>query len=61
MLLRRLGQALAQTSRQVNTLERRLAPGLEGQMGDVRRALEEREREERLRLRHLLGRRERAG
>jgi hypothetical protein len=27
----------------------------------VRRALEEREREERLRLRHLLGRRERAG
>jgi hypothetical protein len=30
-------------------------------MGDVRRALEEREREERLRLRHLLGRRERAG
>jgi V/A-type H+-transporting ATPase subunit D len=57
MLLRRLGQALAQTSRQVNTLEQRLAPGLEGQMNDVRRALEEREREERLRLRHLLRRR----
>lgn len=54
MLLRRLGQALAQTSRQVNTLEQRLAPGLEGQMNGVRAALEEREREERLRLRHLL-------
>jgi V/A-type H+-transporting ATPase subunit D len=57
MLLRRLGQALAQTSRQVNTLEQRLAPSLEGQMGRVRAMLEEREREERLRLRHLLRRR----
>lgn len=60
MLLRRLGRALAQTSRQVNTLEQRLAPGLEVQIAAVRRALEEREREERLRLRHLLKRR-RAG
>ena len=45
MLLRRLGQALAQTSRQVNTLEQRLAPTIEGQMTSVRRTLEERERE----------------
>ena len=59
MLLRRLGEALAQTSRQVNTLEQRLAPGLEGQMHRVRGALDEREREERLRLRHLRRRRER--
>jgi V/A-type H+-transporting ATPase subunit D len=58
MLLRRLGEALAQTSRQVNTLEQRLAPGLEGQMQRVRGALDEREREERLRLRHLLRRHE---
>jgi V/A-type H+-transporting ATPase subunit D len=58
MLLRRLGEALSQTSRQVNTLEQRLAPGLEGQMHAVRGALDEREREERLRLRHLLRRRE---
>lgn len=58
MLLRRLGEALSQTSRQVNTLEQRLAPGLEGQMHRVRGALDEREREERLRLRHLLRRRE---
>jgi V/A-type H+-transporting ATPase subunit D len=59
MLLRRLGEALSQTSRQVNTLEQRLAPGLEGQMSRVRGALDEREREERLRLRHLLRCRER--
>lgn len=57
MLIRRLGEALAQTSRQVNTLERRLAPGLEGQVTTVRRALDEREREEHLRLKHLRRRR----
>ena len=53
MLLRRLGEALAQTSRQVNTLERRLAPALHGQVTAIRRTLDEREREERLRLNHL--------
>ncbi len=55
MLIRRLGAALARTSRQVNTLERRLAPGLRGQMVAMRRALEEREREEHLRLKRLGG------
>lgn len=54
MLIRRLGDALARTSRQVNTLERRVAPTLRTQMADVRRTLEEREREERLRLKHLI-------
>jgi V/A-type H+/Na+-transporting ATPase subunit D len=53
MLMRRLGEALSQTSRQVHTLERRVAPSLLGQMGSVRRTLEEREREEHLRLKHL--------
>jgi V/A-type H+-transporting ATPase subunit D len=53
MLMRRLGEALSQTSRQVHTLERRVAPTLESQMAGVRRTLEEREREEHLRLRHL--------
>jgi V/A-type H+-transporting ATPase subunit D len=53
MLIRRLGEALSQTSRQVHTLERRVAPSLVGQMSSVRRTLEEREREEHLRLRHL--------
>lgn len=59
MLLRRIGEALAQTSRQVHTLERRVSPTLERDIGRVRRVLDEREREERLRLRGLL--RKRAG
>lgn len=53
MLIRRLGEALAQTSRQVNTLERRLAPALRADVTGMRRTLDEREREERLRLRRL--------
>jgi V/A-type H+-transporting ATPase subunit D len=53
MLIRRLGEALAQTSRQVNTLERRLAPALRAAVTGMRRTLDEREREERLRLKHL--------
>jgi V/A-type H+-transporting ATPase subunit D len=57
MLIRRLGEALSQTSRQVNTLERRVAPQLRSDMVGVRRVLDEREREERLRLKHLLRRR----
>lgn len=55
-LLRRLGDALARTSRQVNTLERRVAPGLRGQVTAVARTLEEHEREEHLRLRRLRAR-----
>ncbi len=51
MLLRRLGDALARTSRQVNVLERRLAPALASQIATVRRALEEREREAHRQLR----------
>lgn len=53
MLIRRLGEALARASRQVHTLERRVTPDLQGQMAGVRRTLEEREREEHLRLKHL--------
>ncbi len=53
MMIRRLGEALSRTSRQVHTLERRVAPSLIDQMGAVRRTLEEREREEHLRLKHL--------
>jgi V/A-type H+-transporting ATPase subunit D len=53
MLIRRLGEALAQTSRQVNTLERRLAPALRAEVTGMRRTLDEREREERLRLKRL--------
>jgi len=57
MLIRRLGEALARTSRQVHTLERRVAPMLQTQMTAVRRHLEEREREEHLRLKHVAVRR----
>ena len=53
MLIRRLGDALARTARQVNTLERRVAPGLRADMTGVRRVLEEREREDRSRLKHV--------
>jgi V/A-type H+/Na+-transporting ATPase subunit D len=53
MLIRRLGEALAQTSRQVNTLERRVAPGIRRDIATVRRVLEERERDEHLRLKRL--------
>ena len=53
MLIRRLGEALARTSRQVHTLERRLAPRLREDISRVRQVLDEREREERLRLAHL--------
>lgn len=55
MRLRRLGDALSRTSRQLNTLERRLTPRLEREIKETRRVLEEREREEHTRLRLLLG------
>jgi V/A-type H+-transporting ATPase subunit D len=49
-LMRRLGDALARTSRQVNTLERRLEPALRADLSSIRRTLDEREREEHLRV-----------
>jgi V/A-type H+-transporting ATPase subunit D len=56
-LLRRLGEAVSRTSRQVNTLERRVGPDLHHRITLIRRALDEREREEHLRLSRLLRRR----
>ena len=50
LLLQRLGLALTRTSRQVNTLEQRVAPQLAHAVLRVRRNLEEREREEHTRL-----------
>ncbi len=41
----------------MNSLDRRVAPDLRAQMATMRRTLEEREREERLRLKHLLKKR----
>jgi vacuolar-type H+-ATPase subunit D/Vma8 len=54
--VRRLGQAVAQASRMMRTLEQRVAPELERRIVTVRRQLDEREREDRIRLRHLASR-----
>jgi len=54
MLIRRLGRALSRTSRQLNTLEQRVAPDLFAQIARTRRILEEREREEHGRVKLLL-------
>lgn len=54
-LMRRLGQELSHLTRLVNTLEQRVAPGLARALADVRRTLEEREREEHYRLRRRAG------
>ena len=51
--VRRLGDALAQTSRLLHALEQRVAPALARAIDTLRQTLDEREREERVRLRHL--------
>jgi vacuolar-type H+-ATPase subunit D/Vma8 len=56
-LVRRLGDALAKATRQVNTLQLRVEPTLTSDLTALRRTLEERERDERSRLRHVLRRR----
>jgi H(+)-transporting ATP synthase subunit D len=58
-LVRRLGVALAKATRQVNTLQLRVEPTLTAELRALKRMLEERERDERSRLRHVLRRRER--
>lgn len=57
MLLRSVARALRRTTRQLNTLEHRVMPRLEDDIDQMRRVLEEREREEHVRIRHLLRRR----
>jgi V/A-type H+-transporting ATPase subunit D len=57
LLLRRLADALARTSRQVNTLERRVAPQVSDTVRRIRGLLDEREREDHTRLKHLMERR----
>lgn len=52
-LIRRLGDAVSRTTRQVRTLEQRVTPALERQVTAVRRQLDEREREDRIRLLHV--------
>jgi vacuolar-type H+-ATPase subunit D/Vma8 len=55
--MRRLGQALAQTTRLVNTLEQRVAVNLLAELTAIRRTLAEREREEHDRIKRLIVRR----
>ena len=55
--LRRIGDAVAESSRHLRTLEQRVAPALAAQIAVLKRALQEREREEYLRLKHVQARR----
>jgi V/A-type H+-transporting ATPase subunit D len=55
-VMRRLGEELARTTRLVNTLERRMAVRLSGELEAMRLTLAEREREERVRVKHLRAR-----
>lgn len=52
--IRRIAHALAETSRRVNLLDRRVRPAIERQLTRIGATLEEREREEQLRYRRLL-------
>ena len=56
-VMRRLGQALARTTRLVNTLEQRVATRLVADLSSIRQTLDEREREEHLRTKRLISRR----
>ena len=58
--LERLGAAVAAAARRLRVLEQGLAPRLERQVATVRRDLDEREREERVRLRLVAGKRKNA-
>jgi len=51
--VRALGTALERASRQLHTLEQRVAPELEAQIATTTRALDERDREDQTRLRTL--------
>jgi V/A-type H+-transporting ATPase subunit D len=59
LFMRRIGAALAHATRLVNTLEQRVAASLGGEITTMRRTLEEREREETLRLQRILASRAR--
>lgn len=55
ILLRRLGEALSRTSRQVHALEHRVRPRLDERIRTIQRTLDEREREDHFRLKRHLG------
>jgi H(+)-transporting ATP synthase subunit D len=51
--VRRLGDAVSRTTRQMRVLDQRVAPALVRRIALVRRRLDEQEREERIRLKHV--------
>ena len=51
--IQRLGEAVARSTRQLRTLEQRIEPALRSRIAWVRSTLDEREREEHVRLKHL--------
>lgn len=59
VLIERLGEQLTHTTRQVNRLEQRVDPALTARRAEIQRTLEEREREDQVRLRLLMSRRHR--
>lgn len=61
LLMRRLGDELSRATRVVNTLEQRVAVQVTRELASVRRTLEEREREEHLRLKRVIRRRHERG
>lgn len=60
LFMRRLGQALARATRLLNTLEQRVSVALTHELATMRRTLDEREREEHLRLKRVVSSRRRA-
>ena len=57
LFLRKVGQALSQTTRLVNTLEQRVVRSLDRDLAAMRGTLDEREREEHLRLKRIVSHR----
>jgi vacuolar-type H+-ATPase subunit D/Vma8 len=51
--IQRLGDAVARSTRQLRTLEQRIEPSLRSRISWVRSTLDEREREEHVRLKRL--------
>jgi V/A-type H+-transporting ATPase subunit D len=51
--IQRLGEAVSRSTRQLRTLEQRIEPALRSRIAWVRSTLDEREREEHVRLKHL--------
>ncbi len=56
--MKKVGQEIKKTSRRVNTLEQRVIPQLQAEMKFIRQVLEDREREDKFRLKRLKAKKE---